>query len=57
MRAGHSWPANSGQSWQTVHMLRGCSAGVNLVQNGAGTGDCVGCSGGYGGIYCFALQP
>jgi hypothetical protein len=54
---GHSWPANSGQSWIQAHTAGGCAAGVNLVQNGAGTGTTVGSGGGYGGIYCFALQP
>lgn len=56
---GHSFPrsARSGLSWVSDHPLRGCSAGVNLIQNGAGEGDCVGCSGGYGGLYCFALTP
>jgi hypothetical protein len=57
VRCGHAWPAMSGQDWIRAHQLRGCAAGVNLVQNGPGSGDCVGCSGGYGGIYCFALQP
>jgi hypothetical protein len=57
VRCGHSWPAFSGQHWITAHRLRGCSPGVNLVQNGPGDGDCVGCSGGYGAIYCFALEP
>ncbi len=52
-----SWPAMSGQSWVMAHPMRGCAPGVNLVQNGPGEGDCVGCSGGYGGIYCFALTP
>ncbi|MFC1609611.1 hypothetical protein ACFL6C_01505 [Myxococcota bacterium] len=54
---GHSWPARSGQNWISAHKLAGCSPGVNLVQNGPGEGDCIGCSGGYGGIYCFALSP
>lgn len=54
---GHSWPAGSGQHWIQAHRMRGCSPGVNLVQNGPGTGDCVGCGGGWGGIYCFALTP
>lgn len=54
---GHSWPANSGQSWLQAHTAGGCAAGVNLVQNGGGTGTTVGSGGGYGGIYCFALQP
>jgi hypothetical protein len=57
MVLGHSWPAMSGQSWSTAHPARGCAPGVNLVQNGPGSGTCVGCSGGYGGIYCFALEP
>ena len=57
VRCGHSWPARSGMSWITAHKLRGCAPGVNLVQDGPGTGNCVGCSGGYGGIYCFALTP
>ena len=57
VRAGHAWPAGSGEHWITAHRLRGCSPGVNLEQDGAGSGDCVGCSGGYGAIYCFALTP
>jgi hypothetical protein len=57
VRAGHSWPAQSGQGWIEAHALRGCAPGINLVQNGGGFGDCVGCSGGYGAIYCFALTP
>jgi hypothetical protein len=57
VRLGHSWPAFSGQHWATAHRMRGCSPGVNLVQNGPGEGDCVGCGGGWGGIYCFALEP
>ncbi len=54
---GHSWPAPSGQNWIRSHNVRGCAPGVNLVQNGPGEGDCVGCGGGWGGIYCFALEP
>jgi hypothetical protein len=54
---GHSWPARSGQNWMSSHPLRGCAAGINLEQNGPGSGDCVGCAGGYGGLYCFALTP
>ena len=54
---GHSWPARSGRSWMRAHRVRGCSPGVNLVQNGPGRGDCVGCGGGWGAIYCFALTP
>lgn len=57
VRVGHSWPAGSGQHWATAHRMRGCSPGVNLVQNGPGNGDCVGCGGGWGAIYCFAMEP
>lgn len=54
---GHSWPRNStdGLNWIAEHQAPGCAAGVSEVLNGGGV--CVGCSGGYGGIYCFALQP
>ena len=57
VRCGHSWPAMSGQHWIAAHRMRGCSPGVNLMQNGPGEGDCVGCGGGWGAIYCFALEP
>ena len=58
---GHSFPRRGGRrrgaQWISDHQLRGCTPGVNLEQNGRGVGDCIGCSGGYGGIYCFALSP
>lgn len=54
---GHSWPAGSGMHWITAHRMRGCAPGVNLIQNGPGTGYCVGCGGGWGAVYCFALTP
>ena len=54
---GHSWPAQSGQSWIRAHNTPGCAPSVNLVQMGGGMGDGIGNSGGYGGIYCFALSP
>lgn len=56
---GHSWPANSGQSWIRAHPVGGCAAFVNLAQDGPGPQGCdgVGCGGGYGAIYCFALTP
>jgi hypothetical protein len=57
VRLGHSWPAMSGQHWIRAHTARGCSPGVNLVQDGPGTGTSVGAGGGWGGIYCFALTP
>lgn len=54
---GHSWPAQSGQSWIRAHNAPGCAPSVSLVQMGGGMGDGIGNSGGYGGIYCFALMP
>ncbi len=55
---GHSWPRNPNQSrganWRSDHTLRGCGKGANLLNNGPGTGFCIGCSGGYGALYCFA---
>jgi hypothetical protein len=56
-RVGHSWPANSGQSWMQAHTAPGCEPSVSLVQNGAGSGNGIGNGGGYGGFYCFALMP
>ncbi|MCA9528227.1 MAG: hypothetical protein KC549_18210, partial [Myxococcales bacterium] len=63
LMCGHSFPRMSaggrpsrgGANWLSDHPLRGCAPGVNLIQNGPGTGDCIGCSGGYGALYCFAL--
>jgi len=57
VQLGHSWPSMSGQGWIAAHRMRGCAPGVNLIQNGPGNGNCVGCGGGWGGIYCFALEP
>lgn len=58
-RIGHSWPRSqstgNGAGWASDHDAGGCSPGINLIQNGAGTGTAVGSGGGYGGIYCFAL--
>lgn len=54
---GHAWSAESGLSWIHVHQGHGCAPGINLIQNGAGTGNTVGQGGGWGGIYCFALTP
>jgi hypothetical protein len=53
---GHSWPAQSGQSWLASHGGRGCEPGTNFIQNGGGSGNTVGAGGGYGAFYCFALS-
>lgn len=52
---GHTWPAQSGQSWVTSHAGHACAAGTNFIQNGPGDSATVGGGGGYGGFYCFAL--
>ena len=59
VRCGHAWPrtATTARHWIREHTVRGCEPGVNLEFNGGGTGSCVGCGGGWGGIYCFALTP
>jgi hypothetical protein len=56
-RIGHSWPGGPSQHWINAHTAPGCAPGVNLSARGMGRGSCVGCSGGYGGIYCLALAP
>jgi len=60
--AGHSWPGGPSRNWISAHAMSGCAPGVNLTQQmgggpGGGGDACVGCEGGYGGIYCFALTP
>jgi hypothetical protein len=57
VQMGHAWPAGSGQHWIVAHTEGSCAAGVNLVQNGPGNGSSIGSGGGWGGFYCFALQP
>jgi hypothetical protein len=55
---GHSFPREGGgpmgAHWISDHGLRGCDKGANLLSNGPGTGTCIGCTGGYGAVYCFA---
>lgn len=58
-RLGHSWPRNRttgmGAGWASDHDAPGCTPGINITTQ-MGQGTCVGCSGGYGGIYCFELK-
>lgn len=58
---GHSWPrggagggGRGGANWISDHPTRGCGKGANLLQDGPGSGTCVGCGGGYGQWYCFS---
>ncbi|HEY0714584.1 MAG TPA: hypothetical protein VGF45_18000, partial [Polyangia bacterium] len=55
--AGHSWPrsATNGRHWVSDHQVPGCAPGLDVTLGGSGQGGCIGCSGGYGGFYCFAL--
>jgi hypothetical protein len=66
---GFSWPRNlggggagGGSNWMTTWSSPGCAAGIEIV-NGAGPtqqasqGGWIGGGGGYGGFYCFALNP
>ena len=56
---GHSWPrVNSGTHW--IHSIQegGCGAGMDLSDSSSALNcSTVGCGGGYGGFYCFALTP
>ncbi|EAU61815.1 conserved hypothetical protein [Stigmatella aurantiaca DW4/3-1] len=59
---GHSWPRSAnnpsnGGNWMSDHQAPGCAPGVNLSQNGPGSGSPTVGGGGYGGIYCFAINP
>jgi hypothetical protein len=57
-RVGHSWPNVSGSSWIDAHDTGGCAAGVNLsTVPPPSSNTTVGATGGYGGLYCFALVP
>jgi len=72
-RCGHSWPrsgpggglAGGGgrgddmANWMSALDESGCSPGINLLETGPPSNNAttVGSGGGYGGFYCFALQP
>ena len=55
-RVGHSWTGEPAENWISAMDAPGCAPGVN-TSGASSTGLCVGCSGGYGGFYCFALTP
>jgi len=56
--AGHAWLAGGIGNWISAHPERSCVPGVNLMSNsGSGDGSSIGAAGGWGGFYCFALQP
>jgi hypothetical protein len=65
-RVGHSWPRGgmggggigSMNNWMSALDEGGCGPGINLSEASVPDQDVtVGCGGGYGGFYCFALNP
>ena len=58
-RVGFSWPAGGREHWISGQDEGGCGAGVLIEEMGGSNPDnpIVGSGGGYGAIYCFALQP
>ena len=48
-----------GSHWITGFTSSGCEAGAHLIDDGPGfgSGNIIGSGGGYGGWYCFALNP
>jgi len=66
-RVGHTWPRGTGwpilppgsmENWISCLDESGCAPGVNLIETGPpGNDGTIGSGGGYGGFYCFALEP
>ncbi len=67
-RVGHSWPrggggggpgGGSGANWMSSLDESGCAPGGSVIERGPPilSEDTVGSGGGYGGFYCFALEP
>lgn len=56
LMCGHSFPrsASSGRKWISDHPIPGCGKGAVITQ-GMNNNTCIGCSGGYGALYCFAM--
>jgi hypothetical protein len=57
-RCGFSWPRTIGGdfNWMSGFDAGGCVAGIQITTSNTG-GNIIGSSGGYGGFYCFALNP
>lgn len=61
---GYAWPrggrvTNSGSNWMATGSAPGCGKGIEIVETGPGSPNAtfIGSGGGYGGFYCFALNP
>ena len=58
LMCGHSWSrVGSAALAERAHRSPAARPGVNLRDNTVMPGNCIGCNGGYGAIYCFALTP
>lgn len=61
--AGFAWPRGSGTNganWMSTFSAAGCAPGYHFDNSGgtaSATGNIIGSNGGYGGFYCFALNP
>ncbi len=58
-RIGFAWPAGGRLNWISGQDEGGCGAGFVIENRGGSTrsNPIVGSGGGYGGFYCFALNP
>jgi hypothetical protein len=58
-RIGFSFTAGGRTNWISGQTEGGCGAGINIKESGGSdpSNPIVGSGGGYGGIYCFAMQP
>jgi hypothetical protein len=58
-RIGFSFTAGGRTNWIFGQIEGGCGAGINIKETGGSdpSNPIVGSGGGYGGIYCFAMQP
>jgi hypothetical protein len=58
-RIGFSFVAGDRRNWIWGQVEGGCGAGINIKESGGSdpSNPIVGSGGGYGGIYCFAMQP
>lgn len=61
---GFAWPrggqvGNMGSNWMATGSAPGCGKGIEIVETGPGSPNAtfIGSGGGYGGFYCFALNP
>jgi hypothetical protein len=58
-QCGFAWPRSSTgtYSWMTGFAAGGCAAGIHITTDNGGSQKIIGSNGGYGGFYCFALNP